>query len=459
MKSEILSQEQNVVVIRAEHDAEAFRSAVNAVVRELSRHMRIPGFRPGKAPRRVVEMRVGRDALYKEALEEIVPKTLEQLVEEYDLKPIKDPTIKLETAEEGKPLVVEATFDVRPEVELPPDLSQIRVIRPNTDPTEEQIAQEIERIRASKSEEKPVADRAAAEGDVVLALYDSFLIGEDGSESPLEREQRGRIDLKAENLREAIRSALVGRNVGDSAEAVVDVEEDYRESKIAGRRVRYAMKVEGILETWMPPLEEEQIPLLSDGKAKTLEEFRALVSERVRAWNEYAADDVVSQRATDALMKGARVDLPDRLVEEEVRARREADEKKAREAGKAFSEWLKEAGFDTVEAYEAAQREDSRKALAVEFALEVLGEQEGIRVDSRDYDRELTRASWMYRIPKAEMMKKAEQSSHLAHRLVDQALRRKTLRLLVDRVTVVPEGEAEASRDPREGVSPVVSEA
>jgi trigger factor len=444
LKSEILSQEQNIVVIRAEHDADAFGKAIESVVREISNHMQIPGFRKGRVPRRILEMRVGYQALIKEAVEGLVPRTIEQLVEEYDLKPIKDPKVDLSKAEEGQPLVLEFRFELRPEVELPEDLSSIEVFRPETAATAEQVEEEIERIRTSKSEERP-ADRPAEAKDIVLTRYDSFVQEEDGSESPLEVDERGRIDLRQENLRPGIRDALLGRGMGDSTEALVEVEPEYRDPKISGKKVRYAMQVEGVLEIWIPPLDEEHLGLLSENRAQTQEEFRALVAERVKARNEVAADDYVANQAVNELVNRAQVDLPDRLLEEELAARVEADHKRAQEAEVPFEQWLGDQGFETEEAYRAAGTEEARRALRLEFVLDQLAERENVQVEAQDYDREVTRASWMYRVSKADLMKRIEANSQLAHRLAEHALRRKTIRTLAGRVTVKPEVPAAAA--------------
>jgi trigger factor len=227
--------------------------------------------------------------------------------------------------------------------------------------------------------------------------------------------------------------------MGDLAEALVEVEPEYRDPKIAGRKVRYAMKVEGVLEIWVPPLDEEHLGLLSENRAQTLEEFRVLAAERVKARNEVAADDYVANRAVDELVNRAQVDLPDRLVEEELAARVEADRKRAQEAEVPFEQWLGDQGFATEEAYRAAGAEEARRALRLEFVLDQLAERENVQVEAQDYDREVTRASWMYRVSKADLMKRIETNSQLARRLAEQALRRKTIRTLAGRVTVKPE--------------------
>ena len=115
MKTELLGQEKNVVTIKLDIEASEFTKALNKALNELSQQVNMPGFRKGKTPRKILEMRFGKEALYHEALDKIVPDQIKQIVEDYDLEPLESPTLDIkEKIEEGKNVICDLIFEVRP---------------------------------------------------------------------------------------------------------------------------------------------------------------------------------------------------------------------------------------------------------------------------------------------------------------------------------------------------------
>ncbi|MCL2684203.1 MAG: trigger factor family protein, partial [Synergistaceae bacterium] len=119
MKSEIVSQEGNVIVVKAEYEAGEVDGAVGKTVRELSKNANVKGFRKGRVPRNTLELLFGRKSIYRDAMELLANDALRAVVEEYDLDPVTEPKLKLGDLAEGLPVEIEFTFEVRPDVELP----------------------------------------------------------------------------------------------------------------------------------------------------------------------------------------------------------------------------------------------------------------------------------------------------------------------------------------------------
>lgn len=126
MKTELLGQEKNKVRIKVEFEVEEFSKNFETVLREIAQKVNFPGFRKGHAPRRIIEMRFGRENLYGEALEKMVPDAIAQIVDDYDLETIATPTLEVETIRDGEPPLLTLTFEVLPEVVLP-NLEEIEV--------------------------------------------------------------------------------------------------------------------------------------------------------------------------------------------------------------------------------------------------------------------------------------------------------------------------------------------
>ena len=210
MRSEVLSQEENVLVLRVEKDAQEFAAAVQTAVRELSRQANIKGFRKGRVPRHVLEMYVGKKAILDHAMEEIIPESVKSVVEEYGLVLLEDPKIDVEKAEEGEPFCFKLTLYSRPEITLP-DLASLEVERPVFPVGEDAVEETLQKVLHQHSEWIPVGDDAQEAGENHVVDV-SYTITVDGEET--ERQEETPIALWAPELREEIKSALVGTKKG-----------------------------------------------------------------------------------------------------------------------------------------------------------------------------------------------------------------------------------------------------
>ena len=182
MRTDLLSQEKNIVKIKLEIEAADFTKALNKALNELSQQANIPGFRKGKTPRNILEMRFGRDAIYNEALEKLMPDYIKQIVDDYDLEPIETPTLDVkEKIQEGKDITCEIIFEVRPEVELP-EIDGLEIEKVVTEVNDEAVDNLAKRIRIQMADVKPV-ERAVQDGDLVDVELTIRTLNDDGSES------------------------------------------------------------------------------------------------------------------------------------------------------------------------------------------------------------------------------------------------------------------------------------
>ncbi len=228
MKSEMLSQEKNMVSIKVTFDQEEFAAQVDKACGELARKVSIPGFRKGHIPRKILEMRLGKEAIRAEALEKVLPETIDQVVQDYELDLIDEPRVEVDSMDEGAPVVVTLSFEVSPEVVLPA-LSEIQVDRLVAAVSDEMVEKTVADLRMQASTLAAVEDRAAEAGDVVDISYHTVISGEDTQD-----ERHGpdttSIDLGQTSVREEIRAALAGRKKGEEAVAEVLVADDHSES-------------------------------------------------------------------------------------------------------------------------------------------------------------------------------------------------------------------------------------
>ena len=210
MRSELISQEKNIVKIKVEVEPERFEETVKDVIKEISQKANIKGFRKGRVPRNVIELYFGRESIYREALENLIPEVVTQIKEEYGLELIAEPRVKLEgEVKEGSPVLLEIEYEVVPEIELP-DLSQIEVPKLKPIVTDEMVEQVIKDLRERNAEHVDVEEeRPIEENDIVVVNATAQVEREEGDDIEKfdfeGKEVEDTIDLTADYLDENVK--------------------------------------------------------------------------------------------------------------------------------------------------------------------------------------------------------------------------------------------------------------
>jgi len=304
--------QNNTVVLEVEVEPERFDRAVERAYRQLVRKVTIPGFRPGKAPRFILERYVGREALYSEAIEMLVPEAYREAVEHTGIEPIAQPQVEVIQAEEGKPVVFKATVEVKPEVELGQYLG-LEVTRPSTAVAPEQVDEELEKLRERYAPLVNLDEGEVAAGDLVTVAVDTYRDGE-----PVAGGQVADLRVEVGSGRTVFEGDLVGMALGETREITKKLPEDYRVAELAGREVTFRVTVKEIRRKEEVPLDDEFAKDVSE--FDTLEELKVHILNRLRERAEERADQEVRQAVVAAAADNARVQIPEAMVEAELEA-------------------------------------------------------------------------------------------------------------------------------------------
>ncbi len=255
------------VAVQVEATPTEVDAAIEATLKRLAARVRIPGFRPGKAPTAMVERAVGWETVRHETVDHWVPELYLRAIEDNDLEPVGDPDFDLGELERDKPLKFTATVTVKPEVDLRDYLS-IRVPMETTEITDENVDEAIAGARRKHAELVEV-DRAAQSGDVikctlVMRRGDEILTGADNVERDLE--------LNREEVIPAIVDGVIGLTAGQSRTFETVLPPDYRQEELRGATVTIDVSVHAVRERELPP-EDDSLAVL-DGHGTTLDELR-----------------------------------------------------------------------------------------------------------------------------------------------------------------------------------------
>lgn len=341
--------------------------AYERVLQRLSQRVRIEGFRPGKAPRALVEARLGPTAIREEVIDTLVPPVVDQALKEREIDAIDRPQVEIQELERGRPARFTAKVSVWPSVTLA-ELDSLKLERPVTEVTDEAVERRLEELRERLAQVEPV-EREAAMGDIVVG--DVRLLVED-EEVPGETRTAVELELKEGVLVPELLAVLPGRKAGEAAVAEVTMPEDHAVENVRGKPGRLEVSVQGVKQKTLPELTDEVAVQLSDGERKTADELRSGVRqdlvEQARRIDELAFE----QQVVKAVVEASQVELPESLVEREIDRQIEDMERRLSRQGLRLARYFEYLN-KTEEEYRADMREDAESRVKVDLVLEEAG--------------------------------------------------------------------------------------
>lgn len=446
MQTTLESTDKHTVKLTVEVEPERFGRDLERAYRKVAEQVKIPGFRKGKAPRPIIDAQVGRDVVLSEFLEEAVPRYYREALREHEIAPIAQPDIDLQQLEEGKPFVFSATVEVRPRLQLTEaDYKRIRVTRPSTRVTDEEVDRFLDALRERFAELEPV-QRPAGKGDYVVIDLRATVHDQEVPEAT-------RPDLLYEvgsgEFTGKLDEELQGKRAGEILKFNATLDDRFGER--AGQEVTFQVLVKEVKAKKLPAADDDFAKTASE--FDTLEELQAALREQLAANKEREADEEVRDRVLRSLVERTEVDLPETLVEEETEHRLHHARERAEQLGLPLERLLELQGTDELR-FRAEAREHAVRAIVADLVLEAVARAEGIQVTAEELGREIGRlAQALGRDPK-EVATSLEQGGQVVA-LAGDIIRSKALDVLVEHAEIVPEdgatqgGEAgEAPADP-----------
>ncbi|HEY8674877.1 MAG TPA: trigger factor, partial [Candidatus Dormibacteraeota bacterium] len=354
-------QPDSRVQLRVEAPASELETAVNAALRRLAARVRLPGFRPGKAPAAMVERALGWDAVRQEAVDAFVPELYTRALEQAGVQPVDDPQLDLEPVERGQPLIFTATVTVRPDVELG-DYSSLRVDVPATEVTDDQVDEMIEELRRRNSELRDV-ERPAQSGDVLRC---TLVMRRDGEVLSGEDEEDRDLDIDRERLLPGLADALIGLDAGAQRSFQLTLPEDFSREELRSATVDVDVSVSAVRERILPPLDDTLAAL---GEHGTLEELRADYGTRLREVGAERDREALEAAALEALRDHVVIDLPESMVEREIDRQISDLDSRLQSMGMPLERYLEYTGT-TTEKLRGERREAAVQRIRLELALD-----------------------------------------------------------------------------------------
>jgi trigger factor len=379
MKATVEPLEGNKVKLSVEVDEQEFEKAVDAAFRKMARDVRVPGFRPGKVPRRLLEARIGRQGVRQEAMREALPEFYAQALREADVDPIAPPEIDVTGGQESGPLAFDAVVEVRPQVNVA-GYQGLRVTVPGLRVSDEEVSAHIDRLRQPFGELREVA-RPARDGDHVTIDLTAYRHDETLRETEDELYEVGSGSIVPEldtHLRGAKPGDIFKFNARLGADRTGGDEEE----------VTFRVLVKQVKEMVLPDVTDEWASEASE--FETVEELTADIRRRLGTVKRLQASLAARDEVIKALVELIDEEMPDALVAAELQ-RRSQDLARALEARGATLDQYREATGMTDEQLIADLQAASVHAVKADLALRAVADDEGLEAGDEEVDAEIAR--------------------------------------------------------------------
>ncbi len=423
----------NVSLERVENEATLTITAPAAVVADgfrkavarIADNAKIPGFRKGKAPRNIIEMRFGKAAVKQEAFELVINKLYGEALEQEKLTPVDEPKLESSVFEEGQDCSLVIKVTVRPE----PVLGQYKGLHADKEEiviTDEQVEAQVEELR-NRGAKMEVAEEGhvIAKGDFAIIDFAGTVDGEafsggEGKGYPLE--------VGSDSFIPGFEDQLVGRSKGDAVDVDVTFPEDYHVKELAGKRAVFKVNVQDVKKKILPELTDEYVA--ANSPAKTVEELRSTYKERMQKAADAQTKAAYERELIDMAVKNATFTVPPAMIEQRIDQM--VDELRlSLESRKMTMEMYKQyTGMDDA-AIRENQRPGAEENVKTDLVLDAIAEAEKIQVAMADVDAEIGAISGQHGADPEEV-KKIIRDNGTFGLLLANIRRRKAARLVID---------------------------
>jgi trigger factor len=369
--------------------------------KKIAQQIRVPGFRPGKAPARIIEQRLGRGVVLEEVVNQAVPTKYGEAVSEAEVTPLGQPEIEVTSIDDGDKLAFTAEVDVRPEITLP-DYSAIAVEVDDAEVTDADVDEALENLRTRFATLTGV-ERPAAKDDFVQIDLSATVDGQ-----PVEEAQTNGFSYQVGQggLIDGIDEAITGLSAGESA--------TFPTTLVAGeyqdREAEVTVTVTAVKERQLPEADDEFAQLASE--FDTLDELTADLRTRLGRVQQMEQLTAARDKVLDALVEATDVPLPEGIVKSEIDARVhdaihpfDHDEEK-------FAEFLGENG-KTREEFDTEAREDAEKSVRVRLVLDALADAQEVTVNQDELSERIVFQAQQYQMPPEEFVKRIQEAGQL----------------------------------------------
>ncbi len=375
----------NKVKLSFDIDAAQFDAAMDKAYIKVRGQVTIPGFRKGRAPRKMIEnMYGGEGVFYDEAFELIFDEVYGPAIDENKLEVVDRPQVDIQQIGTGKNLQFTCEVFVKPDVTLG-EYKGVEVKREHTLVTEDEVNAEIEKERNKQAAEVSVEDRAVAEGDTVNLDYSGSVDGVKFAGGTAEAQT---LKIGSHTFIPGFEEQMVGMNIGEEKDLEVTFPEEYHAKELAGKKAVFHVKVNSITETQLPALDDDFAKDISE--FDTLDEYKADVRAKLEAQAAERDNNAFTNAVIEKVMENATVEIPEAMVERQIDSMVRNFEARLAQQGLKLADFIKYMGQDE-KSFRNQYREQAEKSVRANLVLEAVENAENFEATEEEIDAEIAK--------------------------------------------------------------------
>lgn len=406
-KVDLEKLEQNQVRLTIEVDAAAVDAALEKSFQQVARRVNIPGFRRGKAPRAIIERYVGKGAILEGALDALLAPSYRKALDEVQIEPIAQPDVDIVEFEAGKPLRYTATVTVKPEVTLG-QYTGLGIPREVRAVSDEDVDKQIEMLRERFAQLIPAADGTAlATGQFAVIDFEGTV---DGTPFPGGKADNYVLEIGSGTFVPGFEEQLIGLHAGEARDIEVTFPADYRAPELAGKQVRFAVKVKEIKVKELPEVNDDFVKGL--GNFQTVEELRQTIKNNLTQLAEDEAREKQISEAVNRVVDASQVEIPEILVERRLDTMVDDVSHRMQLQGLSLEQYFESTG-KTMADLRSELREQAMRAVKRDLVLAAIAKKEGLMAEEADVEREIARMAEAYGRQPADIRKMFSDESNL----------------------------------------------
>jgi len=401
----------------------------------------IPGFRKGKAPRKLIESRYGKGVFYEDALDIVIPPAYEEELEKTELDPIDQPKLDIKEFEEGKNVVITADIEVKPEVKLA-DPKEIEVIKVISEVDDEQVDNSLKEMQEKNARIINVEDRPVKEGDTVTIDYKGFIEDEEFEGGSAENQS---LEIGSNQFIPGFEDQLIGEESGKDIEVKVTFPEDYNAAELAGKDAKFNVKIHEI--------KEKELPELDDEFAKDISEFDSIDELKKDTKDNLIKKAKDNEKITNQnnsiteFVNNCETVIPDVLVDREIENQLNGFKQQLAQQGINLEDYSKMIGQDMDELKENI-RPQAETSVKTELVIEALANEHDFEVTDEELEEELKNLANSYGVGEDKLddfMEKMKEESR--EYIEDSVKRKKAIEFIAENVKMVEKEETDEKEE------------
>lgn len=388
---EIISQNNsaaNTYAIEVKFTAEEFDTAVNVVYNRQKNNISIPGFRKGKATRKVIENHYGANVFYEDAVNGLYSDNLDEIVEKTGLEVISIENTEVTEISKENGVSIKADIITKPEVEIS-DYKGIEVKKTVKTVTDKAVNEEIDKLRERVSRMVTVEDRAVQDGDTAVIDFEGFV---DGVAFEGGKAEKFPLEIGSHTFIPGFEDQVIGKNINEEFEVNVTFPEDYQSENLKGKAAVFKCKLHEIKAKELPELDDDLVKDVSD--KDTVDELVADIKEKLAERFKNEANDKCDSDIMDKIIEGLKAEIPQVMYERRIDEIARDWSARSRISVK---DYLKYTGM-SMEQFRSNFREPAKRQVELRLALEKIAELENLEVTAEDVDNEYKKLSEEYNI-------------------------------------------------------------